>query len=71
MGSLSSFNHGVKYLLFVIDVFTKHAWVKLLTDKNSKTALDSFIGLLNESKCKPNKSWVVQGSEFNNNLKNG
>ena len=28
MRSLSSFNHGVKYSLCVIYVFTKHAWIK-------------------------------------------
>ena len=32
MGSLSSKNKNVKYLLCVIDVFTKCAWVKPLKD---------------------------------------
>ena len=35
MGSLSSKNWGAKYLLCVIDVFTKYAWVKRLKDKKS------------------------------------
>ena len=34
MGSFSSNNKKVKYLLCVIDVFTKYAWVKPLKDKN-------------------------------------
>ena len=34
MGSFSSSNQSVKYLLCVIDVFTKYAWVKLLKDKH-------------------------------------
>ena len=33
MGSLSSSNCSVKYLLCVIDVFTKYVWVKCLQDK--------------------------------------
>ena len=33
MRSLSSLNHGVKYLLCVIDFPTKYAWVKPLKDK--------------------------------------
>ena len=33
MESLSSKNKNVKYLLCVIDVFTKYAWVKPLKDK--------------------------------------
>ena len=32
MGSLSSKNQGVKYLLCVVDVFTKYIWVKPLKD---------------------------------------
>ena len=28
MGSLSPFNRGVKYLLCIIDVFTKYAWFR-------------------------------------------
>ena len=33
MGSLSSFNRGVKYLLSAINVFTKNTWVKPLRKK--------------------------------------
>ena len=33
MGSLTSFNFGVNYLLYVIIVFTKYVWVKPLKDK--------------------------------------
>ena len=36
MGSLSSKNQGVQYLLHVIDVFTKYARVKPLKDKKIK-----------------------------------
>ena len=36
MGILSSFNRGVKYLLCVIDVFTKYTWFKALKDKKLK-----------------------------------
>ena len=39
MGSLSSNNENVKYLLCVIDIFTKYVWVKPLKEKNSKQFL--------------------------------
>ena len=39
MESLSSKNKNVKYLVCVIDVFTKLAWVKPLKDKKGKTVL--------------------------------
>ena len=68
MGSLSSKNKNVKYLLCVIDVFTKYAWVKPLKDKKGKTVLNAFMEIVNESNRKPNKLWVDQGREFYNKL---
>ena len=68
MESLSSKNKNVKYLLCVIDVFTKYAWVKPLKDKKGKTVLNAFMEIVNESNCKPNKLWVDQGREFYNKL---
>ena len=38
MGSLSSRNKNVKYLLCVTDVFTKYAWVKPLKDKKRNSS---------------------------------
>ena len=49
MGSLSSKNKNVKYLLCVIDAFTKYTWVKPLRDKKGKTVLNAFIEIVNES----------------------
>ena len=42
MGSLFSKNKNVKYLLCVIDVFTKYVWVKSLKDKKGKTVLNAL-----------------------------
>ena len=67
MGPFPSFNCGVKYLC-VIDVFTKYAWVYPLTETKAKTVLNGFIGIVNGSKCKPNKSWVDHERKFYNNL---
>ena len=61
MESLYSKNKNVKYLLCVIDNFTKYAWAKPLKDKKGKTVLNTFIKIVNESNRKPNKLWVDQG----------
>ena len=61
---MSSKYQGVKYLLCVTDIFKKHAWVKPLKDRKAKTFLDGFVGIVNESKRKPNKLWVDQGKEI-------
>ena len=59
-GLLSSKNKNVKYF-YVIDIFTKYAWVNLLKDKKGKTALNAFIEIVRESNRNPNKLWVDQG----------
>ena len=56
MGSLSSKNKNVKYLLSIIDVFTKYTWVK-----KGKTVLNAFVEIVNESNHKLNKLLVDQG----------
>ena len=48
MGLLSSNNKNVKNLLFVIDLFTKYAWVKLLNNEKGKTVLIALTKLVNE-----------------------
>ena len=68
MESLPSKNKNVIYLLCVIDVFTKYAWVKPLKDKKGKTVLNSFIVTENEPNRKPNKLWVDQEIGFYNKL---
>ena len=45
----------------VIGVFIKHAWVKPLKEKKSKTVFNGFIQIINKSKRKPNYLRVDQG----------
>ena len=56
MESLSSKNLNVEYLLCMIDVFTKYAWVKPLVDKKDEKVLNAFTKIVNESNRKPNES---------------
>ena len=43
MESLSSKNKNIKYLLCLMNLFTKYAWVRLLKDKKGKTVLNVFM----------------------------
>ena len=71
-GSLPSKNKNLKYLLCVIDVFTKYAWVKPLKDKKPKTVLNPFIEKVSEFNRKPNNYGLIKGENFEINLcKNG
>ena len=72
MQLLSKFNKGFRFLLCVIDIFSKYAWVIPLKDKKGISIVNGFQKIINNSKRKPNKIWVDKGSEFYNNFfKNG
>ena len=67
--NLSKYNKGIKYLLCVIDLFSKYAWVVPTKDKNGTSIVNVFKKIISEGK-KPNKIWVDQGSEsYNNSFK--
>ena len=67
MQSLSKHNKGIKYLLCVIDTFSKYAWFFPLKDKRGITIVDAFREIISKGR-KPNKIWVNQGGGFYNNL---
>ena len=72
MQLIGKYNKGIRYLLCAIDLFSNYAFVVLLKDKKGVSIINAFQSILNNSKRKPNKTWVDQGSEFyNNQFKNG
>ena len=56
-----------RFLLCVIDIFSKYAWVAPLKDKKGISIVNAFQKILDDSNRKPNKIWVDKGSEFYNN----
>ena len=72
MQLISKFNKGFRFLLCVIDIFSKHAWVVPLKDKKGISIVNAFQKILNASDKseaqskgrKPNKIWVDKGSKF-------
>ena len=67
MQLLSKFNKGFRFLLCVIDIFSKYAWIVPLKDTKGISIVNAFQIILKESNHKPNKIWVDKGSEFYNN----
>ena len=63
---LSKYNKGIRFLLCVIDIFSKYAWVVPLKDKKGISIIKAFQSILKQSNRKPNKIWVDKGSEFYN-----
>ena len=66
MQLISKFNKGFGFLLCVIDIFSKYAWVVLLKDKKDVSIVDAFQKILDDLNRKPNKIWADKGSEFYN-----
>ena len=66
MQLISRFNKGFRFLLCIIDIFSKYAWVVPLKDQKGVTITNAFQKILKESNRKPNKIWVDKGSECYN-----
>ena len=52
------FNKGFTFLLCVIDILSKYAWVVPLKDKTGVSFANAFQEILDKSGRKPNKIWV-------------
>ena len=64
MQLIRTFNKKLRFLLCVIDLFSKYAWGLPLKDKKGVTIANAFQNILNDSKRKLNKIWADKGSEF-------
>ena len=66
MQLISKYQKGIRHFLCAIDLFSKFEWAISLKDKKYITIVIAFEKELDNSKRKPNKIWVDQGSEFYN-----
>jgi len=65
MTSLSKQNAGIRFLLIVIDVFSRFLWVEPVKNKTGKYVLNAMKKIFNRGKI-PKKLRTDQGREFNN-----
>jgi hypothetical protein len=66
MQEWSKRNKGYRYMLNVVDVFSKFAWSVPLKNKTAAVVLDGFRKIVGASKRKPEHIWVNEGKEFYN-----
>ena len=64
----SKFNKGFKFVVCVIDIYSKCAWDIPLKDKKDITITNGSQKILKESNRKSNKISVDKDSEFSNRL---
>ena len=63
----SNQNKNYKYILTVIDFFSKYSWCYPLKTKKSEEIINSFNDIFKKSKRKPSMIQSDQGTEFTNN----
>ena len=61
-------NRGYRYVLVIIDNFSKYGWTIPHKNKNAQTIKDSFENILISSKRSPNLIESDRGKEFYNNI---
>jgi len=61
----SDYNDDVKYLLTIIDVFSKHGWMVPLKQKTGAAVAAAFQSIFNGGRTLK-KLWVDKGKEFYN-----
>ena len=66
MQLISKFNKGFRFLLYVIDIYSRYAWAIPLKDKKGITFTNVFQKSLDELNRKPNEILVDKGIEFYN-----
>lgn len=65
MQKFSKWNKGYRYLLMVLDVFSKYGWIVPLKDKKGETVAAAFKKIFSKGR-KPKRLWVDKGKEYYN-----
>ena len=58
-------NKGFKYILVVLDIFSRYAWARALKDKTGVSVKNAFQDIISDG-SKPSKLWTDKGTEFYN-----
>ena len=66
MQLISNCNKEIRYLLCVIELFSRYVSLIPLKDKKGVTTVNAFQSNLRKSNRKPNKIWVDHASKFYN-----
>ena len=67
MQQLARGNAGARYILIVVDVFSKYAWAAAVLDKSAKSVADAFAQVLARARPRcPSRLQIDKGKEFFN-----
>ena len=66
MSMFQVMSDDMKWMLTMIDIYSRYAWATPMKSKSADDVLQAFMQVINESKRMPKKIWVDEGSEFYN-----
>ena len=66
MNKFSKYNKGYKYLLTIIDVFSKYGWIVPIQNKSGYSVAKALEGIFKRSGRTPSRLWTDKGKEFYN-----
>ena len=67
MSNIKAQNDNITFILVIVDVFSKFAWLQPLLNKKAETVKSAFLKVLEQGR-KLQRLWVDAGSEFQNKL---
>ena len=63
-------NKNFKFILVLVDIFTRYVWVKPLKNKSAVQTAEALEDVFTTSNKSPGKLWTDRGTEFYNNKVN-
>ena len=66
MTNIAEHNDGHRFLLIVIDVFSKHLWVQPIPNKSHTSVIQAFQKIFQQTMRRPRTLRTDNGAEFKN-----
>lgn len=66
MNDQAELNKGYRYMLNVIDIYSRFAWIAPMKKKDADSTVEAFQKIVKEAKTTPTNFWVDEGKEFYN-----
>ena len=66
VSNIVTYNDGNKFLLIIIDVFSKHLWVEPIEDKTHKSVINALQNIFERMNRRPCNIRSDNGAEFTN-----
>ena len=65
MQQFGKWNRGYRYLLMILDIFSKYGWIIPLKDKKGESVAEAFKTIFKEGR-NPEYLWTDKGKEYYN-----